>query len=181
MPLDEIDFTPEPPVLVDKPFAFIRTFPLGQWWRRVWKGRERIGSSRDVGFPVIARFKNRTNVIVECAVASFAPGDAGYPRLGVGRLLDAILPDVLSYFPKRRGYVSREHFRDLRYPDTTSFGAEEFLWKGRPFAFHVRGNQSKVGYNTNFEEQYSCIASVVDAITTKRHDRLLHSNTAPST
>jgi hypothetical protein len=61
--------------------------------------------------------------------------------LVLSKLLDGLLPDRLSYRPKRRGSSTEVGFRERGYADVTAYGWEEFIWKGRPFGFHVRGQQ----------------------------------------
>ncbi|MEI9964338.1 MAG: hypothetical protein WDM92_06200 [Caulobacteraceae bacterium] len=54
-------------------------------------------------------------------------------------LLNAFLPDRWCYRPKRPGYISPAGFREAGLPDFRGLGWEEFLWRGAPFAVHVRG------------------------------------------
>ena len=79
-------------------------------------------------------------------------------RSRIARLLDRILPDRLSLVPKRRGYFSELGFADLGFADIAVRGCEEFLWRGQPFAFHIRGFRFKA------EERARVLATVTELL-----------------
>jgi len=109
------------------------------------KQRTTISMSRDTGYNMLEEFATRPSLKSETLTAVFAPSD-GYQPATVSRLqrlVDHLMPDGRSYTPKKAGYASEKGFKDLGYPDCRSFGWEEFLWKGEPFAFHVRGEMQR--------------------------------------
>jgi glycosyltransferase involved in cell wall biosynthesis len=159
---EKLDFTPDLPHQQPKPFSFLSKLPLGRARYKFLEGRRGIGMSRDVGFSIVEMYSHQPDIFFETTASAFAPGDAGYPKPGFGRMLDFVLPDSLSYMPKKRGYVVKKHFKNLGFPDVAGLGAEEFFWYDMPFAFHIRGNKSRIGYSkTSFDEQYMNIESAI--------------------
>ncbi len=103
--------------------------------------RRTIGSSRDTGYSLLEEFKAQKRLKADTASPVFTPRLGFMPATvtPLQRVLDRLLPDRWSYLPKKAGYVSTRGFDAFGYPDTRALGWEEFLWKGEPFAFHVRG------------------------------------------
>lgn len=95
------------------------------------RGRLSIGISRDTGWAIYQRFAHDNSVRFEYAIPVFRA------QLSI---LDRVLPDQLSYIPKRKGSISRSGFREQGFFDAEGIGWEEFLWKGTPFVFHARGS-----------------------------------------
>ena len=95
-----------------------------------------VGTARDTGYRNKERFGSRAkdNREVECLQA-VSTGRKGRSV----RWLDHLLPDRFSLTPKRIGHVSDVSFRECGFPfDFQRHGWEEFMWKDRPFGFHVR-------------------------------------------
>ncbi len=105
------------------------------------KQRSTIGKSHDTGYSMLEEFASRPGLKCETITPVFSPADGFQPATvtALQRAFDAVAPDGMSYLPKRGGYVSAKGFSDFGYPDVRGLGWEEFLWKGEPFAFHVRG------------------------------------------
>lgn len=61
------------------------------------------------------------------------------------RVLEKILPDRYCLLPKRRGYFTDRGFAAHGYMDTAALGCEEFMWRGEPFALHLRGAPELAG------------------------------------
>lgn len=105
--------------------------------------RTTIGSARDTGFRMRLEFLRRRRLKSEILTAVFRPEDGFMPPAVAGpqlnRLVERLFPDRWRYLPQKPGYVSSTGFKELGYPDFRSLGWEEFLWKGEPFAFHIRG------------------------------------------
>jgi hypothetical protein len=103
--------------------------------------RASIGSARDTGYGLMQALAARPDLRTELVDAVFSPKDGFMPAAVSGLqsapVLEALLPDRMRYAP-RRG-VSRRGFADLGGPDFRARGWEEFLWRGEPFAVHVRG------------------------------------------
>lgn len=107
--------------------------------------RRQIGSSRDTGYALYARYGNDPAYPNECLQAVFRPGRDLAPVARMlywpNRVIERALPDRRCFIPKRPGYFSTTGFDRLGYPDVSRYGWEEFLWQGRPFAFHIRGTR----------------------------------------
>lgn len=61
-----------------------------------------------------------------------------YGRLA--RVLDRFLPDEYRYVSRRRVRFVTSGFREFGGPDLNALGCHEYLWKGAPFGFHLRGS-----------------------------------------
>jgi len=105
--------------------------------------RTTIGSARDTGFRMRLEFQHRSRLKSEILTAVFRPEDGFMPPAVAGPqlnpLVEGVFPERWRYLPRKPGYVSQAGFKELGYPDFRSLGWEEFLWKGEPFAFHIRG------------------------------------------
>lgn len=148
----ELDVMPGP---VDKKQGKPRRAKFPGWLQRpllalTLQDRKFIGDSRDTGWTMYERFFQRTDLRRECLQAAYRPWrDLRFPQnilYWPNRLVEAFLPDRLCFIPQKRGYYSTVGFRELGYSDIRHAvsGWEEYLWHGRPFAFHLRG--SKLGY-----------------------------------
>ena len=96
------------------------------------KDRLTIGSSEDTGISVYRRA--RTGALRHDAATPVLLRHQLLPLVTSPRslALDRLLPESLSYVPKRRGAWAEAGFA----PELTDF--EEFVWKQEPFAFHLR-------------------------------------------
>ena len=103
--------------------------------------RKIIGSSQDTAYRLYRQYGQNRQVRSECLAPVYRPDveRPAYKKWGLNRLLDRLFPDRLSYVPKRPGYYTRVGFRELGYADAAGDGWEEFMWKGSPFGFHIRG------------------------------------------
>lgn len=138
IPLDTLDFQP----LYDDilhPTAFTGMF------RRVRKIKEgictrvKIGASRDTGTRIYRRYYHNPSVKWECPQAVFDP-DAGGAH-PASSMIERILPDRFCYNPKRPDYYTKKGFRENGHADARTAGMEEFMWRGAPYGFHVRGSK----------------------------------------
>ena len=107
--------------------------------------RRSIGSARDTGFRLAQAAASDPGVGAELLTAVFSPRDGFMPPavspLQCVAWIEALAPDARRYVP-RRGVVPRG-FQAHGHPDVRALGWEEFLWRGEPFAFHVRGELSR--------------------------------------
>lgn len=110
--------------------------------------RSIIGSSRDTGIRIFERFSGAPGIRSETLQPVYRPHvdpllpsllekDGGI-RWNLRNTLELFRQDSLRFVPKRRRYWSRRSFRDFGLPDLRELGWEEFMWRGRPFGFHVR-------------------------------------------
>ena len=115
------------------------------------RGRQGIGASQDTGRRVYNQYGRDVRVRSDCVLPVHRTSRDHPKRSRLWhRVLDKLLPDHLSYLPKRPGYYSITGFRELGYPDVISYDWEEFMWKGEPFGFHIRG-QSRGNRNAERE------------------------------
>lgn len=143
---DELDFRPgqaEPGLIGSKTL-----------WQRVclaleaWGGfnlRRSIGSSQDTGYRLYRRFNADPRIKAECMIPVYKP-EVDYqlrPRR-LNQWLDAMMPDHLSFTPKRAETYTKQGFGEFGLPDVTRYGWEEFIWRDTPFGFHVRGVISRL-------------------------------------
>lgn len=100
--------------------------------------RRHIGWDGDTGSRFYVRFHQKDGYHYECVIPVFRPQwDLQVPiPWRLNRRIERILPDCLSYIPKRPGYFSKSGFLD---DETMTSQWEEFLWKHQLFGFHVRG------------------------------------------
>ena len=96
--------------------------------------RAKIRNSRDTGYKIAKHFSQ---------VASFDLAKPVFKPKQPISLLEKILPDRFCYAPKKPGYYSETSFAQLGYPDAASFGWEEYVWRGKPFAVHLNANRDK--------------------------------------
>ncbi|HEY0220782.1 MAG TPA: hypothetical protein VGC58_01010, partial [Candidatus Paceibacterota bacterium] len=99
-----------------------------------------IGSSRDTGYLVYKNFGGNKS---ECLEPVFKLNSSSIRPSYLGSVFNLIvekfLPDNLCYIPKMSQYYSKLGFKDIGAPDAFTLGWDEFLWKGRPFGFHMQG------------------------------------------
>lgn len=99
---------------------------------------------RTNGWRIKAQFGRHPDVTHEC-VQPVWNIDEAIPRGSAKRLLHTLTPAVVSPVPKRADYCSPIGFAAMGAPDVAALGWEEFVWKGRPFAFHVGSVHGKPG------------------------------------
>ena len=119
--------------------------------------RGTIARSRNRGYWFQAKCALQPGLGWECVQPVFNPRHESYrPQsvswLQTNPLAQFLLPDKYCYLPKRPEYYSRKGFFELGFPHTRSLDWEEYLWQGRPFAFHVRGEHyRKLGRHFDLE------------------------------
>jgi hypothetical protein len=158
IPVREIDFRPqylgvlakidgvvyEEPRL-RKPWLKLKRFFLGE--------RARIDSSRDTGSQIFMRYSDKVKYAYLTPVyKSPVP------------LLDKLLPESLSYTPKKPGYYSQIGFKEMGYFDAAGIGWEEYLWNGKPFGLHLRGTLKTL---LTEEEQIKLAGEAVGSLVTR--------------
>lgn len=155
-----------------------RRSPIKKLVRQLqFKKRRRIGSSRDTGYSVYRRYGLEGKLPYECVLPVFRPElDCDVPftlSSRIGTLLDKLLPDHLSYTPSRPGYYSRDGFREHGYPDLSSRRWEEFMWKGLPFGFHLRGYGQA---QSDMEVEKVFLEQLIAALVSRDFERKGHSD-----
>lgn len=109
-----------------------RLFPAR--WAKSW-------AIQDTGSELFARYWTGEPIAAECLIPVFQPArllKRKRLRSTLNRFFESIVPEYLSYVPKRPDSYST----DGGFLEATSATKdwEEFLWRGRPFGFHMRGN-----------------------------------------
>jgi hypothetical protein len=111
---------------------------LAAYLRRKHHFRLEGDLSLDTGFRVYRRYRRRVDS--ECVQpvmrAEHLRRKLAPPKQ---RVLEKVLPDRYCLVPKKRGFFTDEGFAAHRYLDTADLGCEEFMWRGQPFALHLRG------------------------------------------
>ncbi|OGF77247.1 hypothetical protein A3H04_00800 [Candidatus Giovannonibacteria bacterium RIFCSPLOWO2_12_FULL_43_11c] len=123
--------------------------------RIILKRSQVIGSSRDTGYALYEKYGKSNSAKSECVAPVFKLKAskikptylASMPNL----LLEKILPDRLCYIPKNPGYYTQNGFKELDYPDFYGNDWDEFIWKGKPFGFHVQGAKKDGTIRSNDE------------------------------
>lgn len=145
VPVRELDFLPDHMFKdVHKATSSATSFPQqkkakkGQgllyrvWWN--FRARLDIGVSRDVTHR-IARMIEGSGLRIENIPAVWKT-----ERLPsrLTRFVDFFLPERFSYMPKRADYFVTLGFKEAGLPDFDAQGMEEYVWRSKPFAVHVR-------------------------------------------
>ena len=138
VPLEALDWTPEA-VVARPPHR-----RLDRWLRqRLREGgmawRLRADESEDTGIRIYTRFRaNRLSC--DCAVPVYTAQHVPRKLLTPRQLaLEHILPDRYCVVPRRRGAITDQGFAAAGLEDLSGQGCEEYMWRGDPFALHLRG------------------------------------------
>lgn len=155
VPAPTLDFTPK--YLSNNMFVWANpdgtfpakgeTLPAKNTVQRIWRNirnRMDIATSRDTGYCIYqmtrgGRVKHDT---VTSVYKRKGPDKKTLAGLA-SALFEAMLPDRWSYIPKKKGYYAREGFKEKGRYDFDAKDMEEMMWKGEPFAVHVRHTWKK--------------------------------------
>jgi hypothetical protein len=96
------------------------------------------------GWRIKEKFGRGERVAFECAQPVWDL-HAAVPSGTAKALLHNLTPARISPVPKQPGYCSAAGFKVMGAPDIAGLGWEEFVWRGRPFAFHVGSVHNKPG------------------------------------
>ena len=166
IPVTDVDFVPQYPF---KP-VHLSTNPSGIFPRKeipirggllgkiLLNMRERylIGSSREVSYRFSQVLKD-SGLPVECFAPVWKPSDMP-SKLTL--LLDRFVSDRYSITPHRRDYFSPVGFKEKGYPDLYRLEMEEYMWKGKPFATHIRNTWKR----DDVSEQHTALESFLKTI-----------------
>jgi len=116
--------------------------------RRIFRKRAAsIGHSCDTGYAFFRKYCRST----EYQIDLFQPV---WRRIGMKRLCEFLLPDFLSYIPKRPNYFSDRGMEEFGLPNCEQHYWEEFLWKNKPWGFHIRCYPKKYLHDKNKKTEY---------------------------
>jgi hypothetical protein len=137
---DELDFTPD---LKGDPNA--DATPLQQWLKRhalTLHNRLMLESRRDTGWKLHQRLKGSHAAEAMMPVVDSRTEFRSPARLETpfGRWFERRLPRRLSFLPAPGTYVEADRAHAFRHPAIRSLSPERFVWRGAPFAVHLRGN-----------------------------------------
>ncbi|MBI3402947.1 MAG: hypothetical protein HY048_16150 [Acidobacteria bacterium] len=107
---------------IPKAGHLFRALLTEQWKTNGWRIKEQFGRGDRVKF--------------ECALPVWDVNDT-IPPGSLKRLIHDMTPGAWSPVPKQPGYCSTIGFAQTGAPDVGALGWEEFMWQGRPFAFHI--------------------------------------------
>lgn len=134
IPLDTLDFRPPTDENAPSPTGLVDRFLSG-----------RRGYPTDSGTLFYWRYFQNPLAECECAVPVFHP-KKHLPEFGAtlkGRISHRVLPDRFCYVPKRKGAYTEVGFEESGFNVSLDPNWEQFMWKNRPFGFHVRRNWNK--------------------------------------
>ena len=104
-----------------------------------------MGTSRDVGYKIYRAFSHNKQHTDECIVPSWKNPlfvNDTYNKRTIKNVLKnlyrLLLPDGISYLPKKKSYSTTQQFRNFYLPDLYRKGWEEYFWHEKPFGFHIR-------------------------------------------
>ncbi len=153
IPATDLDFVPDydlahPLLLSWKKSLFKNLIPF--------RLRKRLGinTSRDTGYKIYKKYFRS---------AAYACAQSVVEKIENPSFL---LPERLSIVPKRAGYLTQVRFSDLGYPDCMGEGWEEFMWKEKPYGFHIRGSDK---LQDDLEGNIIRIRSILDQFRVKNN------------
>ena len=137
---EELDFTPDLRRDEEEGSAFLT------WLKAhapVLRNRLLLESRRDTGWRLHQRFAREggaaalTLPVLDSRTEFRSP-----PRLATafGRWLEHSLPRRISFLPAPGAYVEQDNAPAFRRPSIRTLAPERFVWRGAPFAVHLRGN-----------------------------------------
>lgn len=137
----QVDWTPEVPDSVRRT-GLDRV--LASYLAKRHKFRLEGDGSLDTGFRLYRRYAavTRHECVQPVVLREHLRRKLSPPR---ERVLEKVLPDRYCLLPKRRGYFTDEGLAAHGYADTAALGCEEFMWRGEPFALHLRGAPELAG------------------------------------
>jgi hypothetical protein len=128
----------------------------------LFKKRRFIGTSLDTGYRIYGRFHNAPEHKQECLIPAFYPKiDSRYLKRKTARRLNRLMPEHLSYIPKKRASYTKTHFRSVFFPDLARLGWDEFFWQEVPFGFHIRNTLKERFANSGPSEQMELLATIL--------------------
>lgn len=104
--------------------------------------RHRINCARDTGYWTWARFGLQAKAEVVSPVVDFPRHFVKPAHLARrwGMVLERTVPQRISFFPRPGSYVERKDVPSFEVAELEAMDPEMFVWRGAPFAFHIRGN-----------------------------------------
>jgi len=123
--------------------------------------RFKIGLSQDTGYNIYNRYSRQRKIKSECIIPVYQKLE--YPKnnfLNYLNYLSKLIPERFSYYPKRSDSYSQSGFHEHGFIDLRSLGWEEYLWKDKPFSFHLRSFRDKQDTETEKNNLYRAIINL---------------------
>ena len=109
---------------------------------------------RTNGWRIKQKYGRGDRVKFECVQPVWDVTDT-IPSGSLKRVVHNLTPAAVAPVPKQTGYCSARGFREMGAPDLAgTVGWEEFVWRDRPFAFHVGSVHGKGG---RYERQLDAV------------------------
>ena len=127
--------------------------------------RRLINSSKDTGYLIEKKFSSKKykKGILKPVVNFSDSFQMHHLRNKFGRNLERIIPDKISYVPPINYYAKfKNNFEEFGLPPLYKENNwEEFLWREKPFGFHIRRFNKK---NRVVEKELELVDKVIDLI-----------------
>jgi hypothetical protein len=144
---------------------------MHNWLRRhapVLRNRLLLESRRDTGWRLHQRFAGDGGAGLTLPVLDSRTEFRSPPRLATpfGRWLERRLPRRISFLPAPGTYVEEAEAPAFRRPSIRTLAPERFIWRGAPFAVHLRGNMRedmRTSANPRYKER-AAIKELLDAV-----------------
>jgi tetratricopeptide (TPR) repeat protein len=164
--LEDLDFTP---ALIGD--AESSSSPAHQWMQQhapILRNRLLLESRRDTGWRLHERFRDKGVADVALPVVDTRTEFRSPERLQTpfGRWLELKLPRRRSFLPAPGTYVESDQAASFRRPSIKSLAPEKFVWRGAPFAVHLRGNMRedmRTSANPRYKER-AATKELLDAV-----------------
>ena len=96
---------------------------------QIFGERLSVGQSKDTGYRIYQQYHNNSSIKWESVKPVFKKQS---------RLPEYFLPEALCFEPKIQSYYSEAGFKENGVFDARSRGWEEYMWKEKPFALHLK-------------------------------------------
>jgi len=120
---------------------FIRNFKYHL--KIILKRKSIIGSSKDTGYKIFNDFYYLTDIKSECLQPVFGKNipkiKPMYLKWWANLFIEKFLPESFCYLPKINNYYTKNDFTEMGFSGVLERGWDEFVWKSRPFGFHLQG------------------------------------------
>ena len=164
--LEELDFTPD--LLAD---AELSNSPLQLWLKDhapILRNRLLLESRRDTGWRLHQKFGGTSAADVTLPVLDSRVEFRSPARLQTpfGRWLERRLPRRRSFLPAPGTYVESDQAPAFKRASIRSLAPERFVWRGAPFAVHLRGNMRedmRTSANPRYKER-AATKELLDAV-----------------
>jgi hypothetical protein len=138
-PAQSIDFTP---AIVEDRDKDER--PLAQWLKKhasLWHARALIETRRDTGWKLRQRFgKSRSELILPVVDVEGQLTRPKHLHTARGRRLEGFVPRRWRFLPAEGTWLRPEDAPGFAAEALQDLDPELFVWRGAPFAFHMRRN-----------------------------------------